>query len=157
MEKMTNTRIFECLNEDATERLASAFANIVKKGDIFALYGTLGAGKSTFSRYFIQSLCGKIDVPSPTFTLIQTYDAPNFEIYHYDMYRLKTPEEAYELGIEESFFNGINLIEWPERICTLLPRDIWKITLSIKENARYFQVEVFSEEKTQRLWDIAYD
>lgn len=156
--KMNNyTKTFECKNELDTQRLAQCFSMIAKKGDIFALFGTLGAGKSTFARYFIQSLTDASEVPSPTFTLVQSYDTDKFPIYHYDMYRLKCPEEAYELGVEESFFTGVNLIEWPEKIGYILPKNIWKIEISTKGTDRYFTVSVCDEEKYQRLESIAYD
>ena len=151
---MSYTRIFECKSEDDTKNLAVRFADIAKKGDVFALYGTLGVGKSFFSRHFIQHLTDVLDVPSPTFTLVQCYEAVNFEIFHYDMYRLKSPDEAYELGIEESFFNGVNLVEWPEKIQSLLPRNIWKITIDIKGNIRIFNIEVSDNEKQARLESI---
>lgn len=151
---MSYTRIFECKSEDDTKNLAVRFADIAKKDDVFALYGTLGVGKSFFSRHFIQHLTDVLDVPSPTFTLVQCYKAVNFEIFHYDMYRLKSPDEAYELGIEESFFNGVNLVEWPEKIQSLLPRNIWKITIDIKDNIRIFNVEVSDNEKQARLESI---
>lgn len=129
---------------------------MAQKGDIFALYGTLGAGKSTFSRFFIQNLSDAQEVPSPTFTLVQSYEGNDFEIYHYDMYRLKSPEEAYELGIEESFYNGVNLIEWPEKIGYLLPKNIWTVNIFTKDSARYFEVTVSDEEKKERLEKLGY-
>ena len=158
LNKMTeHKRTFECKTEEDTKRLACCFSNVAQKGDIFALYGTLGAGKSTFSRFFIQNLSSAEEVPSPTFTLVQSYEGSNFEIYHYDMYRLKSPEEAYELGIEESFYDGVNLIEWPEKIGGLLPKDIWKITISTKGAVRYFDVSVSGENKRKRLEALDYD
>jgi len=144
-------RNITCLTEDDTRLLAEKFAKLAKKGDIFALFGTLGVGKSTFSRYFIQALTDAKEIPSPTFTLVQTYDAPLFEIYHYDMYRLKHYEEAFELGIEESFYNGVNLIEWPEKIAPLLPKNIWKITITTKDSCRLFSIETADEDKIIRL------
>ncbi len=144
----------DCLSEEETRFLAEKFAKIARKGDVFTLYGTLGVGKSTFSRYFIQYLTGAPDVPSPTFTLVQTYDADLFEIYHYDMYRLKKPDDAFELDIEEAFYNGVCLIEWPEKITQLMPKDIWKITIITKGDARSFDIEVYSDEKRKRLGGI---
>ena len=109
-------------NETETEKVAKAFAKTLKKGDIVALYGTLGAGKTAFCRGLIRSLTGEVDeVPSPTFTLLQTYETKNFVIYHFDFYRLKNPDEAYEIGIEEAFYDGVSLIEWPEKLGNLLP------------------------------------
>lgn len=151
---MIYSKVFECKTEDDTKKLAQQFARLAKKGDVFALYGTLGVGKSCFSRYFIQELVEIEDVPSPTFTLVQMYEADNFEIYHYDMYRLKNDIEAFELGIEESFYFGVNLVEWPEKIERLLPRDIWKFNIIVKDDKREFCIEVNSEEKKQRLDEI---
>lgn len=145
---------FICNTENDTKKLAESFAKIAKKGDIFALYGTLGVGKSCFSRYFIKTIVDVNDVPSPTFTLVQTYDADNFIIYHYDMYRLKTPDEAYELGVEDSFYDGVNLIEWPEKIEYVLPKKSWKIYIKVEENIRYFEIIVEKEEQQQRLEKI---
>ena len=143
-----------CVTENDTKLLAEKFAKIAKKGDVFALFGTLGAGKSVFSRYFIQNLTDATDVPSPTFTLVQTYEAPQFEIYHYDMYRLKSPDEAYELDVEEAFYNAVSLVEWPEKILPLLPKDIWKITISVKRTERFFDIETNNVEKYNRLKDV---
>jgi tRNA threonylcarbamoyladenosine biosynthesis protein TsaE len=90
--------------------------------EIFALTGPMGAGKSFFARHFIRHLCGNdIDVPSPTFTLLQQYDAPNIPIWHFDLYRLENAEDIYEIGWEEAMHEGICLIEWPERLAGLLP------------------------------------
>ena len=122
-------------SEAETLEIATNFAKKISAGSVVALYGTLGAGKSAFCRGFIQSLCKTVeDVPSPTFTLLQTYEAPLFEIYHFDMYRLKAPEEAYELGIEDAFLDGVSLIEWPEKIGSLLPKNAIRITFQIQED-----------------------
>lgn len=150
-------RTFYCKTEDDTQNLAAKFARIAKKGDIFALYGTLGVGKSTFSRYFIKSICDVSDVPSPTFTLVQIYECDKFDIYHYDMYRLKLAEEIFELGVEDYFYSGVNLIEWPEKVQQFLPKDIWKVNIYTKENCRYFEISVASEEKATRLMEIDFD
>lgn len=112
---------FICKTEQETALLAAKVAALSQAGDVFALNGTLGMGKSVFARGFIQSLCGDVDVPSPTFTLVQTYDAADFEIYHYDLYRLKKAEEIFELGMEEAMYEGVCLIEWSERMAGYLP------------------------------------
>lgn len=85
---------------------------------MFLLVGDLGAGKTAFTRGFIQSFAGlnKEEVPSPTFTLVQTYDTEKGTIWHFDLYRLKDAEEVWELGFEDALSSGISLIEWPERI-----------------------------------------
>ena len=146
-----------CFSEDDTKALACAFARMAQRGDIFALFGTLGAGKSTFSRYFIRSLTSAIDIPSPTFTLVQTYEAEKFEIYHFDMYRLKKPEDAYELDIEEAFFSGVCLIEWPEKLGYLLPRKSWKISIQTNGSKRIFDIEANSLEDIKRLEEALND
>jgi tRNA threonylcarbamoyladenosine biosynthesis protein TsaE len=102
---------------------------------VIALHGDLGAGKTTFARGFITALASAGEaVPSPTFTLVQTYpvriDGTETDIWHFDLYRLKHAEEAYELGIEEAFDQGVSLIEWPERLGGLLPRRRLDVTLS---------------------------
>lgn len=145
-----------CETENETKLFAEKLASIAQKRDVFALYGTLGAGKSTFSRYFIQYLCGLIDVPSPTFTLLQTYNAKEYDVWHYDMYRLKHAEEAYELGVEDAFFEGVCLVEWPEKIAGLLPRDIWKITITTEGARRHFTIDLSSEEKNKRLEEALF-
>ena len=99
-------------------------------------------------------MTGATEIPSPTFTLLQTYDAPLFEKYHYDMYRLKKPEDAFELGIEESFYTGVNLIEWPEKILPLLPKNIWKITITTKDTCRFFSIETSDEDKIIRAKEL---
>ena len=109
-------------NQQATEKLAQNLSSLLKGGDIVALWGDLGVGKSTLCRAVIQSLCGAdTTVPSPTFTLIQSYLTPDFDIWHMDMYRLNEPDEAYELGIEEAFVSACCLIEWPDKLGSLLP------------------------------------
>lgn len=103
--------------------LAIPLASALFVKDIVCLWGDLGAGKTTFARVLIQSLAGApVEVPSPTFTLIQTYNTTQGEIWHCDLYRLNNPEEVFELGLEEAFHEAICLIEWPERLGNLLPR-----------------------------------
>lgn len=137
--------------EQDTKNLAVKFAKIAKRGDVFALYGTLGMGKSVFSRAFIQELCKAEDVPSPTFTLLQTYETPNFDIYHYDLYRLKHPDEVFELGIEDAFYNAVCLIEWPDKMGGYLPKDIFIIEILSFNNGRKIRVSASSAEKQSRL------
>jgi tRNA threonylcarbamoyl adenosine modification protein YjeE len=106
----------------ATEGLAARLAALAEPGDIIALSGELGAGKTTFARGFVRALT-KTDgeVPSPTFTLIQTYDTPKGPLWHCDLYRLTKPSDAWELGLEEAFTDAMCLIEWPERLGAALP------------------------------------
>jgi tRNA threonylcarbamoyl adenosine modification protein YjeE len=116
-------------NEKATAALAARLAALSRPGDVIALSGELGAGKTCFARAFIQARGGGESVPSPTFTLVQTYDLPGAAVWHFDFYRLKTAEEAWELGIEDAFRDGISLIEWPERLGPLLPPQHLRLAL----------------------------
>ena len=114
-------------NPAATERLAAIVAAQARPGDVILLSGDLGAGKTHFARAFINALSDAAEeVPSPTFTLVQSYAATvgghRLEIAHFDLYRLKSAEETIELGIEEAFAEGISLVEWPDRLGALTPK-----------------------------------
>lgn len=111
----------ELPDETATATLAARLAVVARPGDVIALQGELGAGKTLFARAFIRARGTDEAVPSPTFTLVQTYELPDGAIWHFDLYRLRAAEEAWELGIEDAFADGIALIEWPERLGALLP------------------------------------
>jgi tRNA threonylcarbamoyladenosine biosynthesis protein TsaE len=105
----------------ATARLAGALARRARIGDVVALSGDLGVGKTSFARAFIAMRGCVEEVPSPTFALVQTYDLANGPIWHFDLYRLARPEDAVELGIDDAFAEGITLIEWPDRLGAGLP------------------------------------
>ena len=139
--------VFHCNSEEKTSFLAQKVALLCEKGDVFALFGTLGMGKSVFARAFVQKLCGKTEVPSPTFTLVQMYDAPDFEIYHFDLYRLKNAEEIFELGIEEAMYEGVCLIEWPEKMGGYLPRKAIKINIAPTSEGRKIEF-IFNNQQT---------
>ena len=109
-----------------TTALAKTLAKALEPGDVVALHGDLGAGKTTFARALIAAFAAEAgqaapEVPSPTFTLVQTYEFPRATLWHCDLYRIERPEDALELGIEEALAGGIALIEWPERLGRLLP------------------------------------
>ncbi len=112
-----------CDSQLETEALAARMATLAKPGDLFALTGDLGAGKSTFSRAFIRAVMGnpQAEVPSPTFTLVQEYDALDYMLYHADLYRLQEPDEVYDLGLDDERAEAVMLIEWPDR----LPEEWW--------------------------------
>ena len=148
------TKIFISKSEKDTKKLAETLAQKAKRGDVFALFGTLGMGKSVFARAFIQKLTDAKEVPSPTFTLVQQYEASDFEIYHFDLYRLKSPDEVFELGFEEAVYEGVCLIEWPEQAGNWLPRDIFKIEITSTKNERIFTISAHSSEKAKRLEDL---
>lgn len=122
-------------NEQDSINLAIKLAQSLGKGDIVTFTGDLGCGKTFLCRQIIQFFCGSnINVISPTFNLLQTYQSKDFTIYHFDLYRLKSPEEVYELGIEDGLENNLCLIEWPELVEHLLPRPIIKVSLEINKN-----------------------
>jgi len=113
--------VIDLPDEAATAALAGRVAGVARAGDVIALRGELGAGKTVFARAFIHARGGGGEVPSPTFTLVQVYDLDPVPVWHFDLYRLRAPEEAWELGIEDAFGAAISLIEWPERLGNLLP------------------------------------
>lgn len=127
------------LDLDSLVRHAEGLAAGLAPGDVIALWGDLGAGKTTFARALIRAraaACGRrIDeVPSPTFTLVQTYDLPTGDIWHFDLYRLAAPDEVFELGIEDALAGGIALIEWPARLGPLLPARRIDVELSFTDD-----------------------
>ncbi len=106
---------------EATEGFAARFAPRLAAGDIVALRGDLGVGKTTVARAILRALGIREPVPSPTFTLVQIYRVRDLEIWHCDLYRLERPEDALELGLEDAFAGVLTLIEWPERLGSILP------------------------------------
>lgn len=115
----------------ATARLAGALARVARRGDCITLTGDLGAGKTALARFFIHAASGRRDeVASPTFNLVLVYAYPAITIWHFDLYRLKAPEETFELGVEDALAEGVALIEWPDRLGPYMPDDRLDITLS---------------------------
>jgi tRNA threonylcarbamoyladenosine biosynthesis protein TsaE len=114
-----------------TEALAARLAGLARPGDSVLLEGPLGAGKSAFARAFLRALAGDalLEVPSPTFTLVQGYDTRRGPAHHFDLWRLAGPAELAELGWEEAR-EGIVLVEWPDRLGPLAPTDALRITLA---------------------------
>jgi hypothetical protein len=120
-------------DEQATHRLMLEIAALIEPGDLITLSGDLGAGKTTFARALIRHFAGDetIEVPSPTFTLMQIYDLPRFTLVHADLYRLTGPAELTELGFEDVAERGVVLLEWPDRAAGVLPADRLDITLTL--------------------------
>jgi tRNA threonylcarbamoyl adenosine modification protein YjeE len=114
-----------------TQRLAEDLAMIVAPGDCLCLSGDLGAGKSTFARALIRALAddAELEVPSPTFTLVQSYELARFDVAHLDLYRLEEPEEIEELALEDALEIGIALVEWPEKADQFLPKGCLAISI----------------------------
>lgn len=140
---------------DQTAAIASVFADRIGPGDVVLLSGEIGAGKTHFARALIQHLQGRLgvveDVPSPTFTLVQTYMVGELEIWHCDLYRLTSADEAVELGLEDAFSTAACLIEWPDRLGSLAPTDACNIAFSANpgdENRRDLLVS-FTDDR----WD----
>jgi len=129
-------------DEGATCAFAAGLAQICAAGDIIALSGELGAGKTVFARAFIAALGGTGEVPSPTFTLAQEYELASVRVYHFDLYRIEAPEDAYELGIEDAFEDGICLIEWPENLASILPNRRLLIRLAFDEGETQRRAEI---------------
>jgi tRNA threonylcarbamoyl adenosine modification protein YjeE len=119
-------------DEAATIELGGMLAPELQAGDLVAMSGEIGAGKTTLARAILRAKLGdpELEVPSPTFTLVQTYETPRGAVWHFDAYRLARPEDAVELGIDEALSDGIVLVEWPERIAALLPEQRIEIALS---------------------------
>lgn len=120
-------------DEQATGRLMADIACAIEPGDLITLSGDLGAGKTTFARALIRHLAGNpdIEVPSPTFTLMQTYELPRFSLIHADLYRLSGPSELAELGFEEFGDGSVTLLEWPDRAKGQLPADRLDIAFTL--------------------------
>ena len=151
--------IFDLPDETATAALAARISALARPADIIALTGDLGTGKTSFARAFIRTLGNREEeVPSPTFTLVQVYEFEPAAIWHFDLYRLRFGEEAWELGIEEAFSAGISLIEWPERLGSLLPARRLQITFSFgdKPEARQVSLDPGAEWRA-RLTEITAD
>jgi len=128
---------FELSTSDDSTMFARALARQLGAGDTVLLSGPIGAGKSHLARGIIHAILGtNEDVPSPTFTLVQTYQAPRFEIWHADLYRLSSIAEVDELGLTEAFDNALCLIEWPDRLGHEAPADALEIELAIKDEGR---------------------
>lgn len=127
-------------DEAATDRLGHAVATHVRRGDTILLNGPIGSGKTHFARAMIQSLLSldgrHEDVPSPTFTLVQTYETTGFEVWHADLYRLTDPVEAVELGLVEAMETSVVLIEWPERLGPDQPQNALNMNFSHEGAAR---------------------
>lgn len=128
-------------DEQATERLGQALAGRLRAGDAVALFGTLGAGKTTLARGVLRGLGFAGDVASPTFPIVQVYETRP-PLWHVDLYRIEHPEELEELGLDDARTDAALLIEWPERLSRLWP-DTLRLSLAIRpDGARALTAEV---------------
>ncbi len=137
-------------DEAATKRLGRALAGLLRRGDLVALGGALGSGKTSLARALINALPRPAggpegaegpdapdadeEVPSPTFTLVQIYERRPAPVWHFDLFRLEAPEEALELGLEEALAEAISLVEWPERLGPLLPAERLDLRLDFADD-----------------------
>lgn len=125
---------------DETKKLACKFAKILKGGDIVLLNGDLGAGKTTFTKFVLKSLGVKDDVTSPTFTIMREYKGKKFNIYHFDMYRLGSGQEAREFGLEEYVYSkekkSIVFIEWSENISDILLGNFITVNITFVDDGK---------------------
>lgn len=123
---------------DEAEMLAlgAKIGRALRHGDTVALSGGLGAGKTTLTRGVVQAVHPHETVPSPTYTLVQTYELPEYDLWHCDLYRLDHPDEAYELGLIDIMGDAVCLLEWPDRLGDLLPKDALQIDIKFEGEAR---------------------
>ena len=130
-------------DERATDQLGATLATRLRIGDVVGLKGELGAGKTTLARAILRAAAedARLIVPSPTFTLVEVYETPRGSFWHFDLYRLETPEQVFELGWEEALAGGISIIEWPERLGPLLPKHL-SVTLEVDSDGRRALLDV---------------
>lgn len=132
-----DSRVLELSDADATVALGARLGERLRRGDVVCLSGGLGAGKTTLARGAIEAWTGKAEeAPSPTYTLLQIYEGPRGSLWHVDLYRLKRPEEAWELGLEDAYAEAACLIEWPERLGDETPRDRLDVALAAEGEGR---------------------
>lgn len=150
-----STTTLKLSTEQDTDHLGRTLADFARPGDCILLRGQIGAGKSALARAFIRHLVGSnTEVPSPTFTLVQTYDAGTFEIWHADLYRLSDTQEAVELGLIDAFEDHISLIEWPEILGDMVPATALDIQLAVEPDAHRATL-TYGENWRDRLKDMA--
>lgn len=139
--------LYPSLTLEQLEILAEEFAHALAPPCCVLLYGDLGVGKSTFARTIIQTLTSKHTiVPSPTFTLLQTYETTSGSVTHFDLYRLHSTEEIVELGFDDYLKHHICLIEWPERIGDSMLKKYTKVQLTeASDNTRTITIERYGD------------
>jgi tRNA threonylcarbamoyladenosine biosynthesis protein TsaE len=137
----------------ATEALGKRLAGALGAGDLVFLRGDLGAGKTTLARGLIAAWTGEDEAPSPTYTLVQTYEGPRGPLWHLDLYRLEQPEDALELGLEDGLDSALMLIEWPERLGALAPAARIEVALAPDGDGRIARLSGHGAKSGFRLRD----
>lgn len=135
---MVDRLILTLAAPDASEALGRLIARQARSGDAILLAGDLGAGKTTIARGFLAEAAGVFDAPSPTYTLVQSYDGAGAQaglsILHADLYRVEQANELEELGLDEAFESGVALVEWPDRLVGDPPPDRLEIAVSVRDD-----------------------
>ena len=132
---------FNIQEENKTKIIAEEISKICKKGDVLAISGSMGIGKTTFVRYFIKNISKAQSVPSPTYNIILPYETKYSTIYHMDAWRLKSYNDALSLGIVEKFDDAIFLIEWAEKIRVILPNNCLKLSIKNKNDKKFLEIK----------------
>lgn len=139
---------------EATAAFAARLAPALGAGDLLLLSGQIGAGKSHFARAVISTCLAALDlvedIPSPTFTLVQTYEAGGLQIWHSDLYRLTNADEVLELGLLEAFDSALCLVEWPDRLGELAPKTAARLDFSPGADPDQRRLRIAAPEGTLR-------
>lgn len=132
-------------NEEETESFGRALAEELKAGDVLALIGDLGTGKTALTRYIAKGLGVEERITSPTFTIVKEYTEGRLPLYHFDVYRVSDADELFNIGIEEYFFgSGVCIVEWADMILDLLP-----------ENAKFIYLE-YGKDEGERVYKCTF-
>lgn len=148
------SREIKLASETETRALGARLAHCLKPGDVVALQGGLGAGKTSLARGLVQALLGaETEVPSPTYTFVQVYEVDSYLLWHFDLYRLETPDSIFELGWDDTP-DGVALIEWPDKAGRHLPAYRLDISLEVDGSGRIARLEPHGEYWQSKLNDF---